>query len=1107
MENKNANWLMASIVVFTFLVFPIIAQSDVCGAIDTSRAVPELGYAWNTSQKFYMPADSSSYPNVSPLRIFENGVELGPAHSYHADIRANGAGRFSYWNGLLYFSTSDNSDPRTNGRIYEYSGTCMPTFTVTKVDDVQTVYGTFQSHNQKLVQNAYGLFMTYSYAPDGDTSGSEAWRLARSLDGGRTWATIWRGMTPTRPPVLETDAHGSIFVIAPDARNNFQNPATFYRFDPESSFSNPRISALPGASAGKSTSYWDETRKQLYFATWGWWGTPPIFSDFYVLDRDGNIISSRTIAKHHDPSFTDLSFMHYPHLVMDGSRLYFAWTTTPDANAPDQLALVTPAVYPVPDYRAIHYIYSDDGGVTWSATSSSGPLSLPILPDERGPATMVNLQDEIDAKVDTWLSNFVAKGGSLHFAYHAHGGDPGEGSLYRQHYMRFAPNSGVREIDIQPTWPGQYISIANSSGFFATESANTTPLFMVSTSDNRLGILKSSDNGQSWSDQAISSNSIPAGRYWYAISGNRHITKTGQIIGHFTEEKSDGSGPYSVNFFSVPVVDRSTDPNALWTFVAMDATKATPDGGYGFRLPITAVEFGSDTLQNLSYSKLRLFENGVEKGPAHSYHADIRSSGAGRFSHWTNNTLYFSASDNSDPRTNGKTYQVAFPSTEASGLVFYGKINPSALVLEQGYAYASSQFFGTDGDSANNPSGSRLMVYEDGTLLGPAHSSLATVRATGNGAYLHSENTLYFSASDNTDPRTNGRSYTFAIQGGTVSAVGEDLSITVSASSNSVFIGDYITYTITVTNNGPAMAHGVTVIDNLGSATFAPVGSSTNCTGTASVNCTIGDLANGASTTLTIVARPDTVGTLTNSVKAAETNLFDPTPANNTASTTTTIQGLPDLTVTTVTGPNNANAGSNITISTATANPGTATAAASVTGLYLSTDATITNTDTRLGARSIPSLTTGDTNSGSTSVTLPTGLVTGLYYLGAIADDTGLITEGNPSGSSETNNAKTGNTLQVNGVPKTPSSLSATVNSRSRITLTWTDNASDETGFRIERSTNGTSFSQIATVSANVKTYVNSNLNPNTLYYYRVRAYNNRGNSGYSNVVSGRTSP
>jgi hypothetical protein len=60
-------------------------------------------------------------------------------------------------------------------------------------------------------------------------------------------------------------------------------------------------------------------------------------------------------------------------------------------------------------------------------------------------------------------------------------------------------------------------------------------------------------------------------------------------------------------------------------------------------------------------SQLVLFEDGKPLGPARSLHAHIREQGGGRYSHWTRTALYMSASDNSDPRTNGRTYEVGSP--------------------------------------------------------------------------------------------------------------------------------------------------------------------------------------------------------------------------------------------------------------------------------------------------------------------------------------------------------------------------------------------------------------------------------------------------------------
>jgi len=89
--------------------------------------------------------------------------------------------------------------------------------------------------------------------------------------------------------------------------------------------------------------------------------------------------------------------------------------------------------------------------------------------------------------------------------------------------------------------------------------------------------------------------------------------------------------------------------------------------------------------------------------------------------------------------------------------------------------------------------------------------------------------------------------------------------------------------------------------------------------------------------------------------------------------------------------------------------------------------------------------------------------------------------------------------------PNPPSGLTATAISSVQIDLAWTDNSTDEDGFRIERSEDGTTFVQIATVATDVTTYSDAGLQPVTTYWYRVRAYNNNGNSAYSNVASATT--
>jgi lysophospholipase L1-like esterase len=71
----------------------------------------------------YFDSDSPDRPDASSARLFEDGARLGPAHSLHARIAEVGAGAYSHWGNAVYFSTSDNSDPRGNGKTYVFGVT------------------------------------------------------------------------------------------------------------------------------------------------------------------------------------------------------------------------------------------------------------------------------------------------------------------------------------------------------------------------------------------------------------------------------------------------------------------------------------------------------------------------------------------------------------------------------------------------------------------------------------------------------------------------------------------------------------------------------------------------------------------------------------------------------------------------------------------------------------------------------------------------------------------------------------------------------------------------------------------------------------------------
>ncbi len=145
--------------------------------------------------------------------------------------------------------------------------------------------------------------------------------------------------------------------------------------------------------------------------------------------------------------------------------------------------------------------------------------------------------------------------------------------------------------------------------------------------------------------------------------------------------------------------------------------------------------------------------------------------------------------------------------------------------------------------------------------------------------------------------------------------------------------------------------------------------------------------------------------------------------------------------------------------------------------------------------------TTGTKIASATSPYTHTGRSNGTTYYYVV---TAVNSSGESSESSQVSATPQSGTTIISTVPSAPSNLTATALSQNNIALTWWDNSTDETGFKIERKTGTTgTFSQIATVGAISGTgsggyYENSGLSASTTYCYRVRAYNSAGDSSYS---------
>jgi len=153
-------------------------------------------------------------------------------------------------------------------------------------------------------------------------------------------------------------------------------------------------------------------------------------------------------------------------------------------------------------------------------------------------------------------------------------------------------------------------------------------------------------------------------------------------------------------------------------------------------------------------------------------------------------------------------------------------------------------------------------------------------------------NTATISASDQFDPNTANNTAS-----ATETPPGADLAVAKTVSNATPTVGSTITFTITLTNAGPATATGVTVTDLLPAGlTFVSAtpsqGSYTSATGVWSV----GTITTAVPQTLAIVATVTGSSAMSNTGTISASDQFDPNTANNTASATETPLGA-DLAV------------------------------------------------------------------------------------------------------------------------------------------------------------------------------------------------------------------
>ena len=384
-------------------------------------------------------------------------------------------------------------------------------FELTQIDSNCTYYATFQSHNQKVVQNDNGIFMTYLVDYKDVAPWPGAWRLVRSTDGGSTFQVVYTSpMVGSKAPCIETDGDDNILAVCADETDPM-GPFLFHRFLASNEYKDPQITKINQAASGKYSMMYASGKVYL-FNHYG--------KLFTINATSGRLISWKQVVEFSGQNATT----QYPHVFIEqGGRLHHAWTT----NHKEKYL-----------YWDIHYTSSPDEGASWYKADGSR-LYCPILPDQSGKADQIILPDEFE--VHTWLSNMIAKNGKVHFAYLAQTTPP------RQHYVRIDLASGQIDDRIFPEWRGETISIMSLDGFFAT-GPGTSPLYYIGRANQtHIGALVSHDNGNSWHDLALSA---PIANGIYSVGGCRFITQDDYIIGSFTSQYGSRGDPY---FFKINV--------------------------------------------------------------------------------------------------------------------------------------------------------------------------------------------------------------------------------------------------------------------------------------------------------------------------------------------------------------------------------------------------------------------------------------------------------------------------------------------------------------------------------------------------------------------------
>jgi MoaA/NifB/PqqE/SkfB family radical SAM enzyme len=652
------------------------------------------GHAWMLRN---VPSgDDENHPYRSTLRLKENGVPLLFAHQKLGDVVQFGAGRYCHWRDDLVFSTSDNSDPNTNGRFYTFDFHLDPeTWERARAVRLSALW---QFHPRA------GYFLSRGgteIAPPVacNVSLTNKCNLRCEICGSQKYldvSGIRRRHMDRR--TFETVAE-TIFPVLLTVELNSQGDPLLY----------PNIADVLARIKANECEVKVQTNGTLFTDD----VIPPL------IEQHGIVMLSLDAV---GPRFDEVREGGNWARAEPGLRRFLS------ARDPRRLST---GIYPTLTQRTIGEAISV---VTWAAEHGIDLVAfhryVPIANSWEKPPE----QREYDELVDTLRQWAARHSNPIEIRFEAEVLNDRPFANRRTEFANAQKQMLVKELralafpverhgqNADPTYictsPISYIEIGLDGQIGACCRAQDIPLGRATSVEG-------------FADTWFGANYARIRDSLRWRSDGRFALPNCESCVHFFAPIS-GSARTAVRYDCDP-----TDANALdlgnAEVIEIEGIQKETRHCWIARIPpgVKAYDYA-------------FFEDDRCLSAHVSMHDAIRELGGGRYA-INGRALYFSTSDRSDPRRNNRSYQLQrLPLRD-------GDVALHTIVFDGGHAFVAEFPDAADATS--------WTLLENDSLLGPAACLHDEIRRQGAGRYCMGSGSLHFSASDNSDPRVNGRLY------------------------------------------------------------------------------------------------------------------------------------------------------------------------------------------------------------------------------------------------------------------------------------------------------------------------------------------------------------